>query len=261
MTDDEVRARLLADILANPDDDGPRLVLADWLSQRGDPRGELINVQCAMQRTTGIELARLANRSSDLLYRHGAAWLAEVREIVRGVETKRGFVASINAKASVFARKCGPLFESEPIQELRLIDPVPRDLTTLGKTPHLARLHSLVFLAAVRMVNVPHVEALGGLLASPYVAKLRMLDLRVDVNAECAPAMRTVFASLALPALERFKLSVRAGDDVVEPAAIAGALASATLPALRQLAVSKRAVGALAAAFPAVEVTILTDAR
>lgn len=36
---------LLAAIYANPDDDGPRLVFADTLSERGDERGEFISLQ------------------------------------------------------------------------------------------------------------------------------------------------------------------------------------------------------------------------
>jgi len=32
-------------ILERPDDDGPRLVYADWLEERGDPRGEFIRLQ------------------------------------------------------------------------------------------------------------------------------------------------------------------------------------------------------------------------
>jgi uncharacterized protein (TIGR02996 family) len=258
-TDEHVRAALLADILANPDDDGPRLVLADWLSQRGDPRGELINVQCALQRATGAELVRLVNRSSDLLYRHGAGWLDDIRAIVRGVETKRGFVASINAKAAVFASKCGPLFEREPIQELRLIDPSPRDFATLRKTPHLSRLRSLVCLEPVSIIDGTDVAALHGLLASPHLAQLRMLDLRLEVTAQCASATQSVFVELELPALEQLKLRVRAGDDVVDPIAIVEALASATLPALRQLSVSMHAVSTLRAAFPAVAITALAD--
>jgi uncharacterized protein (TIGR02996 family) len=35
-------------IIAEPDDDVPRLVYADWLDERGDPRGEFIRVQCAL---------------------------------------------------------------------------------------------------------------------------------------------------------------------------------------------------------------------
>ena len=41
----------LAAICANPDDDAPRLVYADWLDEHGDPRGEFIRVQ--------VELAAL----------------------------------------------------------------------------------------------------------------------------------------------------------------------------------------------------------
>jgi uncharacterized protein (TIGR02996 family) len=35
-------------ILANPTDGAPRLVFADWLEERGDPRGELLRIQTAL---------------------------------------------------------------------------------------------------------------------------------------------------------------------------------------------------------------------
>jgi uncharacterized protein (TIGR02996 family) len=38
----------LRQILAHPEDDGPRLVWADRLDERGDPRGEFIRVQCEL---------------------------------------------------------------------------------------------------------------------------------------------------------------------------------------------------------------------
>src|SRR5262245_34345094 len=38
----------LADILADPDDDGVRLIYADYLDERGDPRGEFIRVEVSM---------------------------------------------------------------------------------------------------------------------------------------------------------------------------------------------------------------------
>jgi uncharacterized protein (TIGR02996 family) len=37
-------------ILANPTDDGPRLVYADWLEERGNPRGEFLRIQTALAR-------------------------------------------------------------------------------------------------------------------------------------------------------------------------------------------------------------------
>jgi uncharacterized protein (TIGR02996 family) len=36
------RDAFLRMIQENPDDDAPRLVLADWLEERGDPQGEFI---------------------------------------------------------------------------------------------------------------------------------------------------------------------------------------------------------------------------
>ena len=43
-------------VLADPDDDAPRLVYADWLSERGDPWGELITVQITRTRAPTPEL-------------------------------------------------------------------------------------------------------------------------------------------------------------------------------------------------------------
>lgn len=37
-------------ILANPTDDSPRLVYADWLEERGDSRGEFLRIQTALTR-------------------------------------------------------------------------------------------------------------------------------------------------------------------------------------------------------------------
>jgi uncharacterized protein (TIGR02996 family) len=247
-SDEQIRATLLADILANPDDDGPRLVLADWLSQRGDPRGELISVQCLLENTAGGERARLLNRSSDLLYRHGT-WLREYLDIVRGVETKRGFVHAINATANVFAKQCGPLFDKEPIEELRLIAPRERDVAALAKAPHLVRLRALKFLAAMELHQGHTLRALFAMLAN-----VRLLDLRFAVTATADAGFRQVLATLRMPNLARMKLDVRADS----PAMVAS-LATASLPAMRQLAVRKDAVSAMRAAFPNVEVTALSS--
>ena len=45
MTHDDA---FLQAIIECPDDDAPRLIYADWLDERGDPRGEFIRVQCAL---------------------------------------------------------------------------------------------------------------------------------------------------------------------------------------------------------------------
>ncbi len=48
----------LQDIAADPDDDAPRMIFADWLEERGDPRGEFIRVQCQLARMAGNDPRR-----------------------------------------------------------------------------------------------------------------------------------------------------------------------------------------------------------
>jgi uncharacterized protein (TIGR02996 family) len=73
---------LLAAIQADLDDDAPRLVYADWLSERGDPRGEFIQVQCKLekQRTRVLEY-----KERRLLAEHQEYWLRNIQERARSV--------------------------------------------------------------------------------------------------------------------------------------------------------------------------------
>jgi uncharacterized protein (TIGR02996 family) len=85
----------LAAILANPDDDGPRLVYADWLLQREDPRGELITVQCELARRDDddtTEHRRLKRRESLLLSEHASAWLGPLAAAADKWTFRRGFL-------------------------------------------------------------------------------------------------------------------------------------------------------------------------
>ena len=89
---DEQRA-LRAAIRANPEDDAPRLVYADWLQEHGDePRAEFIRVQCALEklgddrRKGRKERVPLEKRQKALLAKHGKAWLAPFRSRLKGTE-------------------------------------------------------------------------------------------------------------------------------------------------------------------------------
>lgn len=50
----------LPGILADPLDDAPRLVLADWLMERDDPLGEFIRVQCELARVPESRWQKIA---------------------------------------------------------------------------------------------------------------------------------------------------------------------------------------------------------
>jgi uncharacterized protein (TIGR02996 family) len=70
----------LFDILARPDDDAPRLIYADWLADRDDPRGELLRLDWELR---GTERAAFARRRESLCREHGwyfHAGLALTRE-------------------------------------------------------------------------------------------------------------------------------------------------------------------------------------
>ena len=77
--DDE--ASFLAAIHAAPHDPAPRLVYADWLEERGDPRAELLRVQCELVRTWSYadERPDLGKRLQELRKQFDPDWVAEVR--------------------------------------------------------------------------------------------------------------------------------------------------------------------------------------
>jgi uncharacterized protein (TIGR02996 family) len=92
MTPDDA---FLQAIIESPDDDGLRLVYADYLEEQGQPeRAELIRVQ--------IELARFQEdpswrdeweaREQELLRAHGEQWLGPLRGLVSQWTFRRGFV-------------------------------------------------------------------------------------------------------------------------------------------------------------------------
>jgi uncharacterized protein (TIGR02996 family) len=101
---------LLKEVLEQPESDGPRLVYADWLSERGDPRGEFIAVQCELARK--FELPLVA-REQQLLREHGAKWSAELglpprpRSMpgeIPQVVFRRGFAERVEVEVGELAR-------------------------------------------------------------------------------------------------------------------------------------------------------------
>lgn len=70
---DEVEERFLAAIAANPGDREARLVYADWLEERGDPRGEYLRIE--------LQLNELPARLAALNGTIDRAWLDRVARV------------------------------------------------------------------------------------------------------------------------------------------------------------------------------------
>src|SRR4051812_47076638 len=81
-------------IIENPDDDTPRLVYADYLDERGDPRGEFIRVQIALARLPDDHPRRegLEARERGLLKTHEEEWAGRLKGLVGNYWFRRGFV-------------------------------------------------------------------------------------------------------------------------------------------------------------------------
>jgi uncharacterized protein (TIGR02996 family) len=107
-----VEADLLAAVYVTPDDDTPRLVYADWLQQRGDPRGEFIALQIA--RASGKAKRGARKLEDDLLAAHGARWADQVLgSSGGGVRFERGFIVDCNLMWMTPTRRIGsPAFNT-----------------------------------------------------------------------------------------------------------------------------------------------------
>jgi uncharacterized protein (TIGR02996 family) len=119
--------RLMDDILADPDADGPRLRYADWV-EAGDPqraafiRGQLKHPHSESQSGPGGEVFNL--------------WGA------RDVVFRRGFAEAMSLTGRSFVSLSDGLFAATPLREVRLIA-VNFLMAELVRCPNLAKLRAL----------------------------------------------------------------------------------------------------------------------
>jgi uncharacterized protein (TIGR02996 family) len=92
------REQLLAAIRANPDDDAPRLVFADWLEENGEPEfAEFIRVEIERERLPRGDPRRDALHKQSMALRKRGAFPGDTRNLNILSPTRRGFHADIQA--------------------------------------------------------------------------------------------------------------------------------------------------------------------
>jgi uncharacterized protein (TIGR02996 family) len=91
---------LLAAVFAAPDDDEPRRIYADWLVRRGDPRGELIQLQLARRAAPPSRDA--VRREKALLDEHKTTWLGPLAAMIKTPKAvfERGFLDACALKGT-----------------------------------------------------------------------------------------------------------------------------------------------------------------
>jgi uncharacterized protein (TIGR02996 family) len=216
----------IQEILANPDDDTPRLIFADWLEERGDPRGEFIRVQCDIaQRTKHTlragamygqsphgamaesfvrhprELVRyqaLLSREIQLLLAHCKTWTGFLGQEATGVIFDRGFVTGLSTTADAFAREAPNWYRVTSIHHLCIKSPGD-NLAELLSSRFLLHIHTLD-LKYSRQIEDADLELLA---RSPNVSNLRRLELGRSLHIG-DPGAGALVASPYLTKLELF---------------------------------------------------------
>ena len=88
----------LAAIRDAPEEDGPRLVFADWLKQQGEPaRAAFLRVQCELARlpTFSHRYPELHLRQLELLAEHEVDWLGAWAERLVRWQFRRGLLHAV----------------------------------------------------------------------------------------------------------------------------------------------------------------------
>lgn len=108
---------LRAEIAARPDDDLPRLIYADWLEERGEPRGELIRLQCELA-GGGCDHDRrrqLETREAEVAAREQATALALLKPAgVGDLRFQRGMIEKVYLHGLSFLNRTRLLFRAAP---------------------------------------------------------------------------------------------------------------------------------------------------
>jgi uncharacterized protein (TIGR02996 family) len=185
----------------DPQDDETRLIFADWLDERDDPRGEFFRLQTELADwVPDLERRQsLHQRCAELLARHGRDWLGQLSDLCEEIVWERGQPHVAISIPALLGSEIAPLFESAIVGQVRVLERAGRldELVAGHHFEYLPHLHldrlgledrHLVALAAnphfrgVRTLSLATnslTEAgLRRLLASPGAADLTALDLR-----------------------------------------------------------------------------------
>jgi uncharacterized protein (TIGR02996 family) len=114
---------LLKAVIAEPDDDSPRLIYADWLEENGqEERAEFIRVQVALWKANagGRACGELRARSAALLREHDIAWARPFHWAATHWTYDRGFIRDASCELPRFVTHAEALFRHAPLQGLHL---------------------------------------------------------------------------------------------------------------------------------------------
>lgn len=159
-----------------PDDDTARLVLADWLQDHGDARGELVHLQVRRSRLAEghPEYDRYRRREMRLLAGHCRRWLGPLEDRCASWTFWRGLV-ELEARADRFLTP--ELFALAGGEELLWVEVLKLADVDAHHLARLAGTEALDELAVLDLADNDIGQALPRLLEAPALGRWRGLEL------------------------------------------------------------------------------------
>lgn len=188
VADPSDQARLLKAVQANPDEDTPRLMYADWLDEYDDPaRAEFVRLQCRYAERAAREPVPATDPDHQRLFQLSGQlserWLAEM-PVIRGVKWAgfwRGFPGVSVASPTTLVRSAAKIWDAAPVE-----------------------------MAAITDLNVAGAKALA---TSDVFRRLRVLSLeRYYIRQDGDGPLRALFHAPRAAALKRLILPRTLGD-------------------------------------------------
>jgi uncharacterized protein (TIGR02996 family) len=201
----------IAAIQAEPDDDLPRLIYADWLDEHGDPHGPFVRAQVALARLPADDPRRAewAELEKALLAEHESAWVGDLNEEMFGWYFHRGFV-EVKLDMARFLDYENKWLDLPMVAGVHLYAPRLMDLKkveALGHHPRTQRVRSLDL-----GFEWLRDEGAKMLAASPYFNHLAALEL--NTNGIGDKGAKALAESENLPALQYLGLANNMITDV-----------------------------------------------
>ncbi|MBL8717050.1 MAG: TIGR02996 domain-containing protein [Myxococcales bacterium] len=198
-------AQLLAEIHAHPDDLALRQVYADYLVERGDPRGE--HIALGLARREGRADATVLRKEAAIAKKNGAAWIGALDRVLAkdGRVFDCGFLREATLELVSKRDYRTPTALPEALRDPALSTVERLDFGSAASNPKL-------FVEILALPTLAHLTGLVGL-ESEAVATLGDLPPRprvraIDVGALGPPAQAVLLAGEALPNLVDLALEV-----------------------------------------------------
>ena len=183
-----------------PRSDEYRLIYADWLEERGDPRGRFVRAQCRAARLAPNCPARLELEAEahSLLFRHEQEWLGPLAGQVSNWEFRRGLLAWVAVEATTFLAHAAEWLPALPLLGVYLRK-ARGHVAALADCPQLAFLNAL-YLGDNNLED----SDLAALLRSPHLR--RLCELGLQSNKLSADGARQLASCPNLPRLRDLNL-------------------------------------------------------